>query len=289
MCAGQCVLNYWLKQIEECPRLQDRIWVVVSQEHLSLYEEWARNNNFPRERLICNGVRAGDSTPGDARDLALALPQDNSEWVFCARADYVFEPEQSLRHFVESAFITGRLTVAMSAATPVALEAGLNLATSHDAEGLCERSFMSNVLIKAGNTVKVDSCSLQALDNPGWVSVPLLGMPAEVCKQLLASPHAQCGQENTGGWRSLERFVAAYNETHPLTGFKCSPIFSVRSLKQFLFTNNFFHHLSRRRAEVYAVRSMHSRPHHAGCMEATTSRKPVVDSGYVARLLTAAL
>lgn len=252
-CAGQCVLNCWLKQIEDCPRLQGRTWIVVNKEHLSLYEDWARQNSFPRDRLICNGATASDNaTPGDARDLALAVPQDNREWIFCARADYLFEPEQSLRHFVESVFITQRLTVAMSTPSSVALEAGLALDTSPDDDGLRGESFMSNVLIKAGNTVRVDSCNLQASAASEWVSVPLLGIPPEVYKQLISSPESSSGRPH--GWRSLERLIAAYSSNNALTGFQCTPIFSVRTLKQFLYSNSFFHHLKRRRDEVYAVR-----------------------------------
>lgn len=252
VCAGQCVLDYWLKQIEECPRLQNRTWIVVSNEHFGLYQDWAQQNNFPCDRLVCNGVCVGDNAvQGDAANLALAIPADNSEWVFCARADYMFEPEQSLRHFVESAFLSQRLTIAMTRPSANALEAGLALETSQDTEGLRGDSFMSNVLIKAGNTVRVDSSSLHASADSNWVSVPLLGMPPEVYKQLT---HQTPTSGGGGGWRSLEQLIAAYNVKHALTGFKFGPLFSVRSLKQLLFTDHFFHHLKRRRAEVHAVR-----------------------------------
>ena len=154
---------------------------------------------------------------------------------------------------MESAFITGRLTVAMSPANPAALEAGLGLETSPDKDGLLGHSFMSNVLITAGNTVKVESCTLNPSASCKWVSAPLIGMPAPVCKELLDATKPSASG-SVDGWRSMERLIAAYNCQHPVTGFKCSPLFSVRSLSQFLFTNHFFHHLHRRRAEVDAVR-----------------------------------
>lgn len=111
---------------------------------------------------------------------------------------------------------------------------------------------MRNVLINAGNTVRVDSCNLQPSAASEWFSVPLLGMPPEVCKQLISSPESSSGLPH--GWRSLERLVAAFSSNNALTGFKCTPIFSVRTLKQFLYSNSFFQHLKRRRDEVYAVR-----------------------------------
>lgn len=158
------------------------------------------------------------------------------------------------RHFVESAFITGRLTVALSPPNLAALEAGLGVETSPDTDGLIGDSFMSNVLIKAGNTVRVDSCTLQPSSSCESVTAPLVGMPASVCKQLLDLTQPVVAPGCCEGWRSLERRIAAYNCKQPVTGFKCSQLFCVRSLSQFLFTNHFFHHLERRRAEVHAVR-----------------------------------
>eukprot|EP00892_Ulva_mutabilis_P004586 jgi/Ulvmu1/249/UM001_0253.1 len=245
-CAGLPILNHWLKQIEDCPRLQNKVWIVVNKEHLPLYHDWARKNQFPCDKLICNGVSASDDyLPGDAKVLSMAVPEGSQDWVFCARADYVFEPEQSLRHFVESAFISQRLTIAMTRPSANAMEAGLQLQTSQDSDGLRGDSFMSNVLIKAGNTLKVDSCSLSSQPGCEWVSAPLWAIPPDVYDHLSLGTSSDC-------WRSLEKCIAAYNVDHPLTGFKFGPIFSLRSLKQVLFTDQFFNHLARRRAEVHA-------------------------------------
>jgi hypothetical protein len=57
--AGKAPLDHWLELIGLCPRLlpvESTVFVLVSQTHLQLYLEWAKQRNFPESNIICDGA-----------------------------------------------------------------------------------------------------------------------------------------------------------------------------------------------------------------------------------------
>ena len=57
--ASRPVLSHWLDKLAQCPRLlplEKKVFIVVNEEHLPLYHDWATLAGFPIANIISNGV-----------------------------------------------------------------------------------------------------------------------------------------------------------------------------------------------------------------------------------------
>jgi hypothetical protein len=57
--ASKPLLTHWLEKVSQCPRLlplEEKVFIVVNDDHYPLYERWAMQEGFPKQNLINNGA-----------------------------------------------------------------------------------------------------------------------------------------------------------------------------------------------------------------------------------------
>ncbi|GFH19352.1 uncharacterized protein HaLaN_16289, partial [Haematococcus lacustris] len=117
---GELLVNYWLKALGPCPRLQPlaskvpgclvrwlQVYIVTSPETHDHYLDWAAEKQaslggFPATNLICTGVSRQPSQP--FLDLAHALehvPNIGAGWVVVASLNVFWGPQLPLQQLVE--------------------------------------------------------------------------------------------------------------------------------------------------------------------------------------------
>ncbi|KAJ9527918.1 hypothetical protein QJQ45_005651 [Haematococcus lacustris] len=127
---GELLVNYWLKALGPCPRLQplaSKVYIVTSPETHDHYLDWAAEKQaslggFPATNLICTGVSRQPSQP--LLDLAHALehiPNIGTGWVVVASLNVFWGPQLPLQQLVERTIVRGKagnqLVAAMQALT----------------------------------------------------------------------------------------------------------------------------------------------------------------------------
>jgi hypothetical protein len=197
------------------------------------------------------GSTSDDGTrPGVLADVALAREHIGAKgWLFAADADTCFQPRFPLQRFIESAVVSSRVTVAVTAAGGDMCAAG---AHAH----LLGNALLTPVQLDAGHALKLAGVSISA-EGAGAMggvcamrTVPLVAVPPDAVAAFVEYARA-----DTTAWCGLERFVASASaEQKPVTGFCVPAAFSVRGLRELLFTDRFFHHWGARCAEAEAVR-----------------------------------
>ncbi|KAL6762371.1 hypothetical protein V8C86DRAFT_2520793 [Haematococcus lacustris] len=114
---GELLVNYWLKALGPCPRLQplaSKVYVVTSPETHDHYLDWAAEKQaslggFPATNLICTGVSRQPSQP--LLDLAHALehiPNIGTGWVVVASLNVFWGPQLPLQQLVERTIVRGK-------------------------------------------------------------------------------------------------------------------------------------------------------------------------------------
>jgi hypothetical protein len=56
---GKPVLTHWLEQLQQCPRLlpiEEKVYIVVNDDHLPACQEWAVLAGFPEANILTNGA-----------------------------------------------------------------------------------------------------------------------------------------------------------------------------------------------------------------------------------------
>jgi hypothetical protein len=168
-------------------------------------------------------------------------------WVLAANIDYCFPPHFSLLKFVEATFVSGRVTVCAISSAKTAETDGAGLIPDESVHHAAHTGASSSAA--SGQCIKITSVSVDPSIPTPLKSVPIVGLPPAAVDAI----HA-LSNNSTVPCASFEQFLALHTQSAPVTGFEVSAIFSVRSLKDLLFTDCFFAHWKTRVAQAARVR-----------------------------------
>ncbi|KAL6080490.1 Mannose-1-phosphate guanyltransferase-like [Balamuthia mandrillaris] len=105
---GKPLLNYWLEAFRQN---QDRVkhcFVVTNAHHYPLFEQWAKDNDFPKDHLINDGTLTNETRLGALADVALVLKakeeliSEGHHGLLLVAGDTLFEKSFRLREVLQS-------------------------------------------------------------------------------------------------------------------------------------------------------------------------------------------
>jgi len=112
------VINYWLRGLKNCARLQPvnkTTFVMCNEDNVDEFENWAsdpkKSFGFKNAHIINNGY-SGTERSGVAADLAMAIDKMGTDnHILLIDGDYIPEPDFNMQRIVEHSVVRGKDTV----------------------------------------------------------------------------------------------------------------------------------------------------------------------------------